>query len=78
MNRTRFRRRLHVNDPLTIRRTPFVVMCIPGRREDGSDSSWFVLDRRTMESTPIGDGDDKLPVAISSAHHANLGVRSKS
>lgn len=57
---------------------PFVAMCIPGGREDGSDSSWFVLDRRTMKCTPIGDGDDKRPTAISSARHANLGVRSKS
>jgi hypothetical protein len=34
----------------------YATMSVPGRREDGSDTAWFVRDRRTRTSTSMGDG----------------------
>lgn len=34
----------------------FASLCVPGKRRDGRDAAWFVLDRRNMRTEYVGDG----------------------
>lgn len=53
----------------------YVVMCIPGRLDDGSDSGWFILDRRTDKSVFVGDGDAMRKVAAQMARDKNASAK---
>jgi hypothetical protein len=33
----------------------YIPMSVPGRREDGSDTAWFVYDRQSQRSTQVAD-----------------------
>lgn len=53
-------------------KTPrFRVMCIPGNREDGSDSAWFVFDYKTKKSKFVADGDAGWTNAMTECRRLN-------
>ncbi len=47
---------------MTRRRTMprYAVMSVPGRRDDGADTAWFVTDRRRQatDTRHVGDGEE--------------------
>ncbi len=47
------------------------VMSAPGRRDDGSDTYWFVVDERTRKSEQIGAGDKAQIAALRKANELN-------
>lgn len=51
------------------------VMSVPGRREDGADTAWFVTDRRRQatDARHIGDGEAARLRAFARARRLNAG-----
>ena len=49
------------------------VMTVPGRRDDGSDTAWFVTDRRKKPGGGVfvGNGDAARPRAFALARQLN-------
>lgn len=51
----------------------FGVMCVPGHAEDGSDSWWYVVDRRKEMCREVGCGDATREIALREVREANRG-----
>ena len=56
------------------------VMSVPGRAEDGSDTAWFVIDRKRWPRTSgeyVGDGDGAWLRARLTARYRNKVERTR-
>lgn len=53
----------------------FDVMTVPGNREDGRDTAWFVIDRYTRRSELVGHGDSTRTIAFRRARAYNKAAR---
>lgn len=52
----------------------YEVMSVPGNRDDGSDTAWFVTDRRGRRGgVHVGDGDSARLRAFARARQLNAG-----
>jgi hypothetical protein len=65
-----------VNNPYFKRPGRFSVVCIPGNAEDGSDSWWYVFDRRSRKDAwrEVGCGDKSRGEALRLARELNRGA----
>jgi hypothetical protein len=51
------------------------VMSVPGRRDDGADTAWFVVDRcrQATDARHVGDGETARLRAFGQARRLNAG-----
>lgn len=51
----------------------FASLCVPGKRGDGRDATWFVLDRRNMRTEYVGMGAAARSLAHKATRNLNGG-----
>lgn len=51
----------------------FASLCVPGKRRDGRDAEWFVLDRRNMRTERVGTGASAQSLAHKAVRSLNDG-----
>src|SRR3954454_20022878 len=55
----------------------YTALCVPGDRDDGSDSGWHVYDLHSRTSKKVGVGQLAERQAIDSAREANCAWRAR-